>query len=540
VTKPGLATLALLCALLWATAAAAQSVTRTATASANQLQQQIARILARPLFKHAGVGLEVLDLTSNQALVAINQDKLFTAGSTTKLVTMGAALALLGPDYRFHTRVYATGPITRDGTLEGDIVLVASGDPNLSGRVQENDTLDFVPFDHSYAGLLPGESVVGDPLHVLKDLAIGVFKSGIGRIHGRVLVDASLFPSTHVEPATHAAISPVVLNDNVVDVRATPGSSPGAPVALDLRPDLPYLKVINHVTSGAPNSDPELRFTSDIAEADGSHTVVLEGSVPAGGPKAQAAYKVPDPVLYARVAFREALRWMHIEIDGDSQSAGNPLVQPPGLQRKLVAEHVSPPLSEEVKMTLKVSQNLHAATMPYLLGSIAGHASTDALGKGLALERRFLSEAGLHPEEVSQLDGEGGMGSAFSPDFMVRYLAFILRQPYGKVFFQALPVLGRDGTLAEVLQDSPAAGHVHAKTGSYIVADALNGRVMLLGKGLAGYVDAKNGHRLAFAAYVNMLPLRDIGEVGNVAESLAQIAEAVYEFAPAGQVLIRR
>ena len=108
--------------------------------------------------------MEVYDLTAQKTLVAINKDKLFTSGSTTKLVTEGAALALLGENYRFHTRVYSTGSITPDGTLQGDLVLVASGDPNLSGRVEEDDTLDFTPFDHAYAGVLPGESVIGDPL----------------------------------------------------------------------------------------------------------------------------------------------------------------------------------------------------------------------------------------------------------------------------------------------------------------------------------------------------------------------------------------
>ena len=111
-------------------------------------------------------------------------------------------------------------------------------------------------------------------------------------------------------------------------------------------------------------------------------------------------------------------------------------------ERKLLAEHVSPPFKEEVKLTLKVSQNLHAATTPYLLGAILAHGSTDAFQKGLELEKRFLTDAGLDPESVSQLDGEGGVGSAFSPDFMVRYLAYMSRQPYGRLFFDSLPVLG--------------------------------------------------------------------------------------------------
>ena len=97
-------------------------------------------------------------------------------------------------------------------------------------------------------------------------------------------------------------------------------------------------------------------------------------------------------------------------------------------------------------------------------------------------------------------------------------------------------MLGRDGTLAEVLEDSPAAGHVHAKTGSYVVSNTLNGGVMLLGKGLGGYVDGANGHRLIFAAFVNMVPLRNMDEVADVGEVLAQIAAAAYESTVSGSV----
>jgi D-alanyl-D-alanine carboxypeptidase/D-alanyl-D-alanine-endopeptidase (penicillin-binding protein 4) len=185
-----------------------------------------------------------------------------------------------------------------------------------------------------------------------------------------------------------------------------------------------------------------------------------------------------------------------------------------------------------VKLTLKVSQNLHAATTPYLLGAILAHNSPDAFRKGIGLERRFLADAGLNPESVSQLDGEGGIGSAFSPDFMVRYLAYMSRQPYGRQFFDSLPVLGRDGTLSQMLQDSPAAGHVHAKTGSYVVANALDSGVMVMGKGLVGYVDAANGHRLIFAAYVNLVPLRSMEDVAGVGETLAEIAALIYQYAP--------
>jgi PBP4 family serine-type D-alanyl-D-alanine carboxypeptidase len=516
------------------------SLEAPAAAQETSLAQRIKAIAERPIFKHSFLGVEVYDLTAHKTLVALNPDKLFTSGSTTKLVTEGVALALLGEDYRFHTRVYYTGSIASDGTLQGDLVLVASGDPNLSGRVKLDGLLDYTSSDHSYAGVLPGKSVFGEPLRVLKELASGVHMKGISRIRGNVRVDASLFPSDQIEPATHATISPIVLNDNVIDVTATSALSVGGPVSIQVAPQLPYLKVINKVRTGRPESDPELQFTSDIAEADGSHTVVLEGSVPAGE-KAQAAYKVKDPVLFATQGFREALRWAYIDLEdpiGPTTPGSNPQIS---LEKsKMLFEHVSPPFKEEVKLTLKVSQNLHAATTPYLLGSILAHNSTDAFRKGIGLEKRFLTEAGLDPKSVSQLDGEGGIGSAFSPDFMVRYLEFMSHQPYGRLFFDALPVLGRDGTLSEMMKDSPAAGHVHAKTGSYVVANALNNGVMLMGKGLVGYVDAANGHRLILAAYVNMVPLHNMDDVASVGEMLTEIAALAYQYASPSRAIARK
>ncbi len=355
-----------------------------------------------------------------------------------------------------------------------------------------------------------------------------------------MIVDASLFPSNQVEPGTHTTISPVVLNDSLIDVTATSDSSIGGPVSIETAPALPYLKVINKVRTGPPESDPELQFTSDMTEADGSHTVVLEGSVPAGREKVRAVYKVKDPVLFATEGFREALRWANIVLEDPTDASTPASISEANPKRTMLIEHVSPPFKEEVKLTLKVSQNLHAATTPYLLGAILAHGSSDAFQKGLGLEKRFLTDAGLDPDSVSQLDGEGGVGSAFSPDFMVRYLAYMSRQPYAQLFFDSLPVLGRDGTLSEMMKDSPAAGHVHAKTGSYVVSNALNNGVMLLGKGLVGYVDAANGHRLIFAAYVNMVSLRSMDDVADVGEMLSEIAALVYQYSPPPAATLRK
>ena len=79
----------------------------------------------RPEFKHATFGVAFYSLADGRMVWSQNADKLFVAASTTKLLTEGTALQLLGADYRFHTRVYRTGRLNGN-IVEGDLVLVAS------------------------------------------------------------------------------------------------------------------------------------------------------------------------------------------------------------------------------------------------------------------------------------------------------------------------------------------------------------------------------------------------------------------------------
>src|SRR5262245_53921281 len=149
--------------------------------------------MSRQEFRHASFGIQFYSLESKKPLFSMNADKFFVPASTTKLITSGSALELLGADYRFHTRIYRTGEIKSDGTLDGDLILVASGDPNLSGRVTEEDTLLFEDEDHSYGGE-NSRGVGKDPLLVIRKLAKQVSDQKIKKILGRIMVDASLFP----------------------------------------------------------------------------------------------------------------------------------------------------------------------------------------------------------------------------------------------------------------------------------------------------------------------------------------------------------
>src|SRR6185437_390467 len=204
----------------------------TRTAAKSSLASRIQSIVDRPEFRHAFFGVEFYSLDSNKPVYEMNSDKLFVPGSTTKLLTMGTALSLLGPDYRFHTRVYRTGPVGADGTLDGDVVLVASGDPNLSARVRPDGTLAFENEDHAYDGSPDTKAVPGDPLLVIREIARKIAAHGVKHVRGRVLVDATLFEGGDRELGTGTVISPIVVNDNLVDLMIGGAASAGAQATL--------------------------------------------------------------------------------------------------------------------------------------------------------------------------------------------------------------------------------------------------------------------------------------------------------------------
>jgi D-alanyl-D-alanine carboxypeptidase/D-alanyl-D-alanine-endopeptidase (penicillin-binding protein 4) len=467
------------------------------------LEQRLRPLLDRPEFKHATWGMEFYSLDDDRTVYALHQDQLFSAASTTKLLTMGTALQLLGGGYRFHTRVYRTGSVNaQDGTLDGDLILVASGDPNLSGRIQPGDTLGYTNEDHSYDADPRTRAVPGDPLLVIRQLASEIVSHGVRRITGRVLVDVSMFHEGERELGTGVVMSPVVVNDNLVDVTIGPGATAGTPATVAVSPATGYVRFVNHATTSASGTPAQIKWSSDVTEPDGSHTVTIAGRFPAGQPPILYSYAVPEPSRFAEVALVEALRERGVDVALPPASAEHAFTSLPAAYTaaNMLAEHVSPKFSEELKVTLKVSQNLHASSTPMILKAVL--APDDTSKTGFDLEREMLARAGLDLTGAQQTDGAGG-DARFSPEFMVRYLTFMARATDFPVFARALPILGRDGTLWNIQTESAAAGHVSAKTGTLAAYDALNRRMLVTAKGLAGYLTEPSGRRYAIAVYVN-------------------------------------
>ena len=490
-------------------------------------------ILGRPEFRHAAWGMEFYSLDDDRPVFQLNPQQLFSAASTTKLLTVGSALTLLGADHRFHTSVYRTGPVSAQGTLDGDLILVGAGDLNLSGRIQPGDTLGFTNEDHAYDADPSTAAVPGDPLLVIRQLAAQVAEHGIRRINGRVLVDVSMFPEGQRELGTGVVMSPIVVNDNLVDLMIGPGTSDGAPTTVSVSPASAYVKFVNKSTTSAAGTNPRITWSSDVTEADGSHTVTISGRFPSGKRAILYSYAVPEPSRFAQVVLVQALKERGVAVTLPSASVQRAFKSSPAayVPANVVAEHVSPTFAEEAKVTLKVSQNLHASSMPMIVKSVL--ARGDSSKTGFDLERGMLERAGLDLGGAQQTDGAGG-DARFSPDFMVHYLAYMARQKDYEVFRRALPILGRDGTLWNIQPQSPAAGHVFAKTGTLAGYDALNRKTLVTAKGLGGYMTTPSGRRYALSVYVNnvAVPLDQDAITRIAGQALGEVVSVAYSTLP--------
>jgi D-alanyl-D-alanine carboxypeptidase/D-alanyl-D-alanine-endopeptidase (penicillin-binding protein 4) len=353
-----------------------------------------------------------------------------------------------------------------------------------------------------------------------------------------VLVDVSLFPQGEREGGTGIVISPICVNDNVIDVLASAGTSADAAASLTFSPVTRYARFINKTRTVPTGGEFELHFANQ-AQPDGTQVVTVTGTVPLGASQTLAVYRVPVPSIFAETVLREALaaKGVTAPVSTSVATVDYASLKPSYTDKNEVAVHTSAPLSEEVKVTLKVSQNLHASmTDPYLIATYGaapkGEPKADPSSAGFAAENEMLKSAGLDLGSAVQSDGAGAQ-AFFTPDFMVHYLTFLSQQSFAPLFRVALPVLGKDGTLAEIQKDSPAAGHVFAKTGTYGMPDLLNRQLFITGKGLAGYIVTPHGQNLAFAVYLNLVPAPGdsaaaLQRAGNV---LGEIAGTIYQYA---------
>ncbi|HKD81479.1 MAG TPA: D-alanyl-D-alanine carboxypeptidase/D-alanyl-D-alanine-endopeptidase [Candidatus Angelobacter sp.] len=507
------------------------------TSPRKNLTEQINTILSQPEFERAHWGIDVVDLDSGAAIFSENPGQLFLPASNTKMFTTAAALAIAGPEYRFRTTVEAEGKIDSQGQLTGNLVIVGRGDPNISGRT--------LPYALKTERVPPGTQI-------LEDMADQVAHSGLKIVDGDLIGDDTYYAferyaegwaQDDLQWIDGAPVSALTFNDNVVFVNILPGAQAGDKAAVTLEPETDYYEVDNRIVTSAAGVAKKI----GIHREPGAKTIVLWGSLPAGDQGMKEPLAIEDPAEFVADLFKGMLVRRGIAIHGKararhgeaaqffdppplplipqtpgagSPSASNPGANPtetspaaaqpaapdqtvsgtpaqrapntePASTNLVLAEHISAPFLDDIRVTNKTSQNLHAELALRLAGKLAG--SGGSFEGGTAAVRQFLIQAGLSTDEFVFLDGSGlSRRDLVAPEATVQLLKYAARQPWGVAFAESLPVGGVDGSLAERFLNTPAGGLVHAKTGSLSHVNALS-----------GYVSTKSGRRLAFSIYCN-------------------------------------
>jgi serine-type D-Ala-D-Ala carboxypeptidase/endopeptidase (penicillin-binding protein 4) len=488
---------------------------------ADELADRIDAVVRAPAYRDARWGILVVDAATGQTVYARNADQSFTPGSTQKLYTCAAALAACGPEHKFRTPVYLTGAV-ENGRLDGNLVLVASGDPTLGGRTDSRGKMAYTDDDHTYANSLPARSSLTptDPLAGLNDLARQVAASGVREVDGDVVIDDRLFDRENGSGTGPVLLTPIIVNDNVIDVELRPGARPGAAAQYRVVPETGFARgevSVVTVPEGQPTSV-EIYFR-------GPRRFEVRGQIARGSPPLVRIFPIEDPTAFARALFLEALRHEGVRVAADRSS---PRLPERFDERQRIAVYTSPPLSELVRVTLKVSSNLYANLLPMHLAVKAGRRS---LADGLREEKKILAGLGVDADEVSLGSGAGStMADRTTPRAMVELLRALSKRLDWASFRHALPVLGEDGTLAELRGGGPARGNVRAKTGTVLRREGA--RQMLRSKALAGTMTTARGRTLLFAMFVNDVELARGASAAREGEALADLCEILYRHTP--------
>jgi len=430
-------------------------------------------------------GVMVVSLTRGDTLFARNPDVMLKPASTLKMYSAAVALERFGPDHTFRTTVFRDGDLKEDGTLEGNLYLKGDGDPTLgSPRFWQGQ----------------------NPLDLL---AQKVAAAGIKRVSGAVIADGSAFDdkpipegwkTSYLGAAYAARVSALSLAENLTWVVVKPQ---GRTASVTLEPATTAVPVVGNVAVVAGSG-------GRITAARGSDGIIrVRGVIGRNSPPRKWSLVVDDPTTYAGGALAASLQKAGVQVAGASRIGATPK------NAASVAAVASPPLSRIATEMNRESINLYAE----LLFRDAARADTPERGANAAsalqhLRGFFRDKVKGSPEAMNVMDGSGLSELDFvTPRSMVQLLSYAHQAPWSGTFHASLPASGESGTLARRQRGTPAAGNLHAKTGT-------TNTVVALG----GYVTARNGEVMAFSFIFNG------GDRGNARAAMDRMGATLAEW----------
>ena len=434
------------------------------------LSAHIHALLESHSLKNACCGISIVSIRKNKSVFMYREDDMFRVASNMKLVTTSAALDFLGPDFKYKTKIKSRGLIKPSGVLKGDLVIVGSGDPNISGRFF-NGNITAIPQNWAFT---------------IKD-------RGIHTITGDIVADDRVFDRIYTNPNWPvdqfsewycAQTSGLSFNDNCADITLLPDKINGTIVKLLIEPYTSYFAIFNKCVYTINKKE----HGYSIQREPGTNRIFINGKFWVNRKPEKNWVNINNPSLYFATVFKETLEGSGVNILGnvrlidESDSVDDNF--------ETIAESTST-MEQTVIVTNKNSQNFYAEQILKTLGyHIKGHGSSDT---GIEVLHDFLNKLGFNPDEFIIEDGCGlSKGNKLSPRILTTLLAYMYRHPCGKVLYDSLPSSAVDGGLQNRMTSPQYENRIHAKTGFIAKTSALS-----------GYIDMPDGDTLAFSILIN-------------------------------------
>lgn len=435
-----------------------------------QLRSDLLGIFSGPAVDHGSWSVAVHSLKRGETLYRSNSFRLQVPASNQKVLTTAVAAERLGWDYRYTTQLYATGPLA-GGQLDGDLIVVANGDPTINPRHPQRWTA----FD---------------------DWARQLAAKGVRVISGHLIGDDNAF----AEPGWGlgwswddfalgygAPVSALQYNENQVEVVVGPALEAGQRPIVSVSPPGSGLTIDYQVTTAPAGAASDV----SLERIPGTTVLTVRGQVAVGSTPNRYTAAAPNPTIFYLTAFREALSRHGIIIGGSTIDIDDVARPVDRSHATLLLEDQSASLAEIIDATNKWSRNLYAETLLRSLSPAGSPATTEA---GLKVLTETLRSWGVSPDYYLARDGSGlSRYDYLTPDALIGVLTYMWLNPaLAEHFRSTLPVAGVSGSLANRMKGTPAEGRVFAKTGS-----------MSQVRSLSGYVVTAEGEPLVFAFMVN-------------------------------------
>lgn len=386
----------------------------------------------------------------------------FNPASTMKLVTTHAALAMLGPGYRWTTRFLTTGPI-RDGVLQGDLILQGGGDPHL---VIED--LHALMADLRAQGL---KTIRGD-------LVVDDARFAVGPADGEAF-DGDASQAYNVRP--WAALTNFKASKLVIDPKKRQLALEPPLADVQLRYDVKVLK-------GRCRSGGTRLGVQDGATAAGRPVVSVNGTQVRACGSQQFYAAMLDHQQFLHGIFKAAWK------DMGGQFTGRTRIQPGAAARgrPLYAWQSTLDLGEVVHHINKFSNNVMTRMLLLEMAAASGQGALPPERAGQWLHQWYRGQGLVLPSLVMENGSGLSRQARISAGDMVTLLARAAGSPTAPWFEASLPVVGIDGTMRTRLRMDPVAGQAQIKTGTLQNVRAI-----------AGYVTAASGRRYALSLMIN-------------------------------------